>query len=142
MGWESYFLYFLIFVFGYVTCKTFYFFVSARTSVLMIKLAHVISLTILSKCIEAYSYATYTKLRALSKTGMPPGSDLYEKVKQKDQEEVNQFKETTILAIISAHPERFRSIISFTDWKSAMNYLQENRQVANIFLMEGEKIDR
>jgi len=139
MGWENYLLYFLVFTFGYITCKTFYFFTGARTAVLMIKLAHVISLTILSKCIEAYSYATYTKLRALSKTGVIPGSDLYEKVKEKDREEVSQFKETTILAIIAAHPERFRALVSFADWKGAMNYLQENRQVAAIFLMEGGK---
>ena len=142
MGLEHYFLYILVFIFGYITCKTFYFFVSARTSVLMIKLAHVISLTILSKCIEAYSFATYTKLRALSKTGVVPGSDLYEKVKQKDREEVSQFKETTILSLIACHPERFRSLVSFSDWNTAMNYLQENRQVAAMFLMEGEKIDR
>ena len=142
MGWENYLLYFLVFIFGYITCKTFYFFVGARTSVLMIKLAHVISLTILSKCIEAYSYATYTKLRALSKTCVIPGSDLYEKVKEKDREEVSQFKETTILAIIAAHPKRLQPLISFSDWIGAMNYLQENRQVAALFLMEGEKNDR
>jgi len=108
----------------------------------MIKLAHVISLTILSKCIEAYSFATYTKLRALSKTGVVPGSELYEKVKQKDREEVKQFKETTILAIIAAHPEIFRTLVSFDDWNTAMNYLQENRQVAAVFLMEGNKVDK
>ena len=108
----------------------------------MIKLAHVISLTILSQCIEAYSYATYTKLRALSKTGVIPGSNLYEKIREKGRTETAQFKETSILSLIAAHPERFRSLISFNDWKGAMNYLQENRQVAALFLMEGEKSDR
>ncbi len=141
MSWEYYLLNLLVFVFGYITCKTFYFFNSARLSVLMIKLSHVICLTILSKCIEAYSFATYTKLRALSKTGMPPGTDLYEKTKADDTDEVERFKEAIILSIIAAHPERFRTLISFNDWNSAMNYLQENRQVAAIFLTEGEKID-
>lgn len=142
MGWENYLLYILVFIFGYITCKTFYFFNGARASILMIKLAHIISLTILSQCIEAYSYATYTKLRALSKTGVIPGSDLYEKIREKGRDETAQFKEASILTIIAAHPKRFRPLISFNDWKSAMNYLQENRQVAALFLMEGEKSDR
>ena len=132
----------LVFIFGYITCKTFYFFNSARAGVLIIKLSHIICLTILSRCIEAYSYATYTKLRALSKTGVIPGSKIYEKVKEEDKAELQRFKEKIIASIVAVHPERFKTLITFSDWNGAMNYLEENRQVAILFLMEGEDFDR
>jgi hypothetical protein len=96
----------------------------------------------LSRCIEAYSYATYTKLRALSKTGVVPGSKIYEKVKEDDKADLQQFKEKIIASIVAVHPERFKTLITFSDWNGAMNYLEENRQVALLFLMEGEDLDR
>ena len=113
-----------------------------RMGVLIIKLSHIISLTILSRCIEAYSHATYTKLRALSKTGVVPGSKIYQKVKEDDEAELGRFKEKIVASIVAVHPERFKTLVTFNDWNGAMNYLEENRQVALLFLMEGEDLDR
>ena len=108
----------------------------------MIKLSHVISLTILSKCIEAYSYATYTKLAALTKTGVLPNDKIYKEVKAKDEKELEIFKKTIVAAIIAAHPKTFSSLVSFSDWNTAMNYLEENRHLASLFLMEGKNFDK
>jgi len=44
-------LYFLIFTFGYITCRTFYFLNAARKSILMIKATRLICLAWLSKTI-------------------------------------------------------------------------------------------
>ena len=142
MGWEYYLLNFLLFVFGYITCKTFYFFNGSRIAVLMIKLSHVICLTILSKCIEAYSYATYTKLATLAKTGVLPNDKIYKDVKAKDEKELDIFKKTIIASIIAAHPKTFSSLVTFSDWNSAMNYLQQNRRLASLFLMEDKNFDK
>ena len=52
----NYFLYFLVFLFGYVTCKTFYFLRANRISLSLIKLSHVIHLTSTVRCIENLIY--------------------------------------------------------------------------------------
>ena len=142
MSWEYYFLYFVTFIFGYLTCRIFYFFKTTRLSLMLLRVSHVVSLTILAKCIEEYAYATYTKLKALNKTGVLPNDPIYKKVKAKSEKKVEDFKQTSIATLLAVHPKQFLEITKFKDWPSAMDYLQENREVATLFLMEAEPNDR
>ncbi len=52
----------LVFIFGYVTCKTFYFLNATRTSINIIKTAQLLSLAILAKSMEHFAYARTFKV--------------------------------------------------------------------------------
>ena len=56
----EYYLYFLTFLFGYFTCRTFYFLRANRISISLIKLSHVIYLSSVVKCIENLVYTRDT----------------------------------------------------------------------------------
>ena len=138
MDWKYYLLNLLIFFFGYLTCQTFYFFKNTRVSIIILKVAHIVGLATLSRCIEAYAFATQTKLKALTKTGVLPNDPIYIKIKAEDEQRVSQFKESSILAVIAAHPEFLQRTVEFEDWNTAMNYLEENREIAMLFMSHGE----
>jgi len=138
MDWKYYLLNLLVFFFGYLTCQTFYFLKNTRASIVILKVVHIVALSVLTRCIEAYSHATYTKLSALTKTGVLPNDPIYIKVKHQEEEKVSQFKESSILALIAAHPQFLHRVIEFEDWNTAMNYLEENREIAMLFLSHGE----
>ena len=123
MGIEQYALHLLTFIFGYVTCRTFYFFKSAR-----------VSLAIILKSIEEYSYAGAEKLNSLLKCGVLPEDDVYKKIETENEIQIQLLKNRSIATIIALHPEYFRSTLEFEDWDSAMLYLNKNKKVGQAFL--------
>ena len=134
MSLEFYALHLLTFLFGYITCRTFYFFKSSRVSVRLLKVMHVICLSILVKCIEEYSYAVSQKLLALLKCGVTEQDDVYKKIVSISDNEVKTFQARSIATIVAFHPDYFRSVIEFDDWDSAMVYLNTNKNIAKTFL--------
>ncbi len=134
MGLEYYALHLLTFLFGYVTCLTFYFFKSSRISVRLLKVMHVVSLAILVKCIEEYSYAESQKLIALLKCGVTEQDEVYKKIVREHEQDLELFKERSVAIILALHPDYFKPIIQFEDWDSAMQYLNDNRNIAQTFL--------
>jgi hypothetical protein len=134
MGLEHYALHLLTFIFGYVTCRTFYFIKSARISVILLKIMHVVSLSILIKCIEEYSFVSTEKLKTLSNCGVMPSDEVYKKIEIENENTITLFKERSIATMISLHPEYFRNIIEFEDWNTAMLFLQRNKEIGKAFL--------
>ena len=134
MNLEHYALHLLTFLFGYITCRTFYFFKSARTSVNLLKVMHVVCLSILIKSIEEYSYAGTEKLKALSKCGVSPEDEVYKKVMTQNEQNIDSFKKRSIAAIIALHPEYFRPTLEFKDWESAMTFMYRNKKIGQTFL--------
>ena len=118
----------LIFIFGYLTCKTFYFIRSARTSLVVLKSAHVIYLSTLIKSIEHLSYSREMVLEQLIKTQKT--SAQISSFEMRYEEDVRRFKNRAIDILLYSHPPFFRSMIEFDDWRSAMSYLEENRDSA------------
>jgi len=94
----------------------------------------VVSLSILIKCIEEYSYSGTEKLKALSNCGILPSDDVYRKVQNENKDNVTLFKERSIATIISLHPEYFRNVVEFEDWGTAMLFLQRNKEIGKAFL--------
>ena len=92
MGLEQYALHLLTFIFGYVTCRTFYFFKSARASVTLLKVVQLVSLAIFLKCIEEYSYAGAQKLNSLLKCGVMPDDEVYKKSSLRTNYKLNRLK--------------------------------------------------
>jgi hypothetical protein len=116
----QYILYFLIFIFGYVTCKTFYFLRATRISLSLIKLSHLIYLSAMQKIIE--EWLTY-----VDDLGMT-GSDRFHLMNALD-EEIEHLKTRSVDYLLKLHPQFYREALSFGDWESAMNYIDQNKEV-------------
>jgi len=133
MNFEHITLNILIFVFGYFTCRTFYFFRSVRRSIVILKLSQVVSLSIFLKCIEEYSNASAHKLIALNKCGILSSDPVYQKVSSEADAHIEEFKARSVSALKSLHSGFFETTVEFNDWSSAMAFLKNNRKVMETF---------
>ncbi len=126
----------LVFVFGYFTCHTFYFFKSIRRSIALLKLSQVISLSILLKCVEEYSAAVTHKLLALNNCGIIDSDPVYKKISKESDTIIEDFKIRSIESIKAIHMGFFEPVVSFDDWDSAMIFLTNNHQAVNKFFKD------
>ena len=62
---EYWWLYLLVFMFGYMTHKTFYFFRSVKISIGLIRVSQLVSLGVLAKSMENFYYARTVRLRGM-----------------------------------------------------------------------------
>lgn len=126
--------YFLLFAFGYLTCKTFYFFRATRTGILIVKSAQIISLAILAKSLENFAYSKTYKILTLKENN---ASEQNIKAYSINIDlAINSYKEKAIKHIVEQHSKFYKEILDFDDWKSGMAYLEQNREVAHAFFLE------
>jgi len=125
---EHWWIYLLTFVFGYVTCKTFYFIRALRTGLTLLQGAHVIYLSSLVKAMEHFSYAREMVLEHMLKTER--GSTQISSFEMRFEDDIRLFKKRSIEVLLYCHPPFFRRMVEFKDWQSAMDFLQENRESA------------
>jgi hypothetical protein len=121
----------LTFVFGYVTCKTFYFFRSSRISLSLLNASHVIYLSSLIKTIEHLSYAREIMREHMLRT--EKDSIQISSFEKGFDEDLKLLKVRSINNLLQCHPTFFRTMIQFDDWGGAMKFLQENREGALSF---------
>ena len=136
-------LYLLIFAFGYFTCRVFYFFRSARISLSLVRASHIIYLSSLIKALEHLLHSREIMLEHLLKS--EKSGTYISSFEVRFNEEVNLLKERSVKALIECHPQFFRHMVNtlvvsiprsyvniakYDDWDSAMKYLKENKQVA------------
>lgn len=118
---DPWWLYALVFLFGYVTCQTFYFIRSTRVSLKLMKSSRVVYLLMMAKAMEKYRIAEEVMVSNLEQS-------------KKDQKTINSFKDSIELEresfkkrsvswVIDNTPPTFRDIIGFNDWNSAMKFL-------------------
>ena len=121
-------LYTLVFLFGYVTCQTFYFLRSTRVSLKLMKSSRVIYLLMMAKAMEKYKVAEEVMIMNLKK------SDKDDKTisafKESIEKERQSFKNRSISWLIDNTPPTFHDIIGFDDWDSAMKFLVLHREEA------------
>lgn len=121
-------LYTLVFIFGYVTCQTFYFLRSTRVSLKLMKSSRVIYLLMMAKAMEKYKVAEEVMIMNLKK------SDKDDKTinafKESIENERQSFKNRSISWVIDNTPSTFHDIIGFDDWDSAMKFLVLHREEA------------
>jgi hypothetical protein len=125
-------LFTLVFILGYITCKTFYFYKSARSSIIALKVTHVVSLAVLVKALEDFYFAKIYRMQKMVESGetdhnITAFSYLME-------EEIRHYKRKAISALIEAHPDFFKPVIDFEDWDSAMMFLENHQELAVQFL--------
>jgi len=126
--------YLLVFAFGYLTCKTFYFFRATRTGILIVKSAQVISLAILAKSLENFAYSKTYKILTLKENN---ASEQNIKAYAINIDlAINSYKEKAVKHIVEQHSKFYKEILDFDDWKSGMEYLEQNREVAHAFFLE------
>jgi len=111
----------LIFVFGYVTCKTFYFLSASRISVRLLRSAQLVYLSVMIKSLENLSYSREIALEHMLRTERK--SPEISSFEYKFDEEVRMIKDRAITQLINQHPRLFRDTIEFTDWNSSMAFL-------------------
>ena len=119
-------LYILIFVFGYVTCKTFYFLRTTRLSLNLVRGASVIYISSMVKAVEKMSYAQEVMLEHMLKTERR-SAEISAFQLQFDRE-VKYLKDTSIDVMMALHPELFRQMVEFEDWDSAMEYAEKYKE--------------
>ena len=114
-------LYALVFVFGYVTCQTFYFIKSTRVSLKLMKSSRVIYLLMMAKAMEKYKIAEEVMIQHMQESGKDQFT--ISKFKDSIEKERQSFKDRTITWAVENTPDTFKDILGFEDWDSAMRYL-------------------
>jgi len=118
---DPWWLYLLVFVFGYVTCQTFYFVRSARVSLKLMKSSRVIYLLMMAKAMEKYKIAEEVMIQHMQESGKDQFT--ISKFKDSIEKERQSFKHRTITWAVENTPDTFKGILGFEDWDSAMKYL-------------------
>jgi len=125
---DPWWLYLLVFIFGYVTCQTFYFFRSTRVSLKLMKSSRVIYLLMMAKAMEKYKIAEEVMIQHMQESGKDQFT--ISKFKDSIEKERQSFKDRTITWAVENTPDTFKDILGFEDWDSAMRYLVLHRDEA------------
>lgn len=123
----SWLLYVLLFVFGYVTCQTFYFLKSARLSLILLRAAHLIYLSSTMKALEHMSFARGIVLEHMLRT--EKGSTAISMFEIRHEEEVVKLKTRSIDLLIDLHPEFFQRMMEFENWEGASQYVDTHKDI-------------
>jgi hypothetical protein len=132
-------LYLLVFVFGYLTHKTFFFFRSVKTSIGLIRVSQLVSLAVLAKSIENFYYSHTTRLRQMREDDESDKN--IKDLRRSFNVEISNYKEKAIKEMLDLHPRAYAPIVDFDNWKSAMKYLEDNKQYV-LALINQDKNDK
>ena len=126
----------MVFIFGYITCKTFYFLNATRVSLKLLKSSRVAYLLMAAKIVEQYAVSEYSMKRYLKESQQD--EEVIKEFKIKFEQDLEDFKNSTIQDIIHNTPPTFRENLEFDDWRSAMRFLRHNKEDAfNFWRMGG-----
>tara|TARA_R110002110_G_scaffold58319_5_gene165776 strand:+ start:540 stop:941 length:402 start_codon:yes stop_codon:yes gene_type:complete len=125
MNW---WLYGLVFVFGYITCKTFYFFNSMRLGITALKASQIIYLSTMVKALENLSYSKEIMLEHMLKAEKKSAE--ISAFQYRFEQEEKLLKDRSILIVKSYYKGLFKEVIEFDDWKTAMEFLMQNKSHA------------
>jgi hypothetical protein len=133
---DPWWIYALVFIFGYATCRTFYFFRASRISLSLIVYCQVIYLSSMVKILENLLQVKYFVKGLQHTTGeMNP---LYDQIDQKVNNEISILKDNSINYLINMHPKFYRESLKFEDWDSSMRFLKDKKQEAFNFWSHDE----
>ena len=118
-------LYLLVFIFGYLTHKTFYFFRSLRLSIGMIRLTQLVSLAVLSKSMENFHYSHAARIRWMKEQN--ESNQNIRDVRRSFNMEVSTYKKRVVKEMLDLYPQFYHPLIDFDDWKSAMSHLEKHQ---------------
>ena len=125
---DIWWLHALMFIFGYVTCKTFYFINTARLSLNLLKSSRIIYLVMASRALE--NYATSERIMKKYMVETDTDTDAQGSFERKFTQDKLTFQANVIAALIAQTPEAFKEGLEFHDWDTAMIHLQRHRSEA------------
>ena len=131
-------LYLLIFIFGYLTHKTFYFFRSVKISIGLIRVSQLIGLAVLAKSMENFYYSHTERMRQMAENDESKKN--IKDTRRSFNIEISNYKEKAIKEVLDLYPSAYAPIIDFDDWKSAMKHLEDNKQYV-LALLSQDKDD-
>ena len=105
----------------------------------IINVSNIIGLSIILKCIEEYSYANRTKIKALMMEGTTRDDEKYRLLKRNQQKIMDNFKINSINSLIRLHSGVYNKVLPYHDWQSAMVFLKENKELVFLFRKGVEK---
>tara|TARA_Y100000592_G_scaffold91115_1_gene150671 strand:- start:7231 stop:7617 length:387 start_codon:yes stop_codon:yes gene_type:complete len=120
----EYILYFLLFLFGYVTCRTFYFIRSSRISLSLISMAQIIFLSAIKKVESEWRSALHQQ--ELDKNDRI-------RLEIELEQKIESLRSSAIDYLLLLHPPFYREALQFADWDGAMDYLNKNEKTINEF---------
>ena len=132
MGWA---LLTLMFILGYITCKVLYFLRATRTSFVLIRASQLLAVGLLAKSMEDFYFAKAYRMQKLVESGESDHN--ISAFSYLMEEEVGHYKKKSIQGLVDLHPAFFQQLLEFEDWRSAMTFLQENKEVVASFLARG-----
>ena len=137
---DPWWLYAIVFLFGYVTCKTFYFMRGTRITLKLLKSSKVIYLSMLVKSIENYAASEALMLKYLNDSNT--SQDVKDAFIKSFEIEKETFKMRGIQNLMNRIPHTFKESIGFHDWEGAMLYLAFNHKEAlEFWRIESDKKD-
>ena len=124
--------YILCFLFGFISCKTFYFLNASRKSIRILQLTQVTALFIITRALEKFHYAREYHIAILKENG--ESEQNVNAFNIQFEEEVEFYKRKSISSIIDTHGSFFKEAVDFTNWETAMFFLEANRTTVAEFL--------
>ena len=119
-------LYVLVFVFGYVTHRTFHTYMAAKTGSLIFLHSKLTSLLMLVKCIESYNYIKAFGMMQLKKNEATDKQ--VEAFTTMIDNDITFFKKQSIKNINNLIPEYLKVLEHFDNWDEAMMFLVKFKQ--------------
>ena len=132
-------LYLLVFAFGYLTHKTIYFLRSVRISIGLIRVSQLVSLAVLAKSMENFYYSHTARLRYMREHD--ESEIAIRDVRRSFNAEIMAYKERSIKEMLDLHPKFYNPIVDFDNWNSGMSYLEENKKFV-LNLLSQDKNDK
>ena len=119
-------LYLLVFTFGYLTHKTFYFLRSVKVSISLIRVSQLISLAVLAKSMENFYHSHTARMRQMKESNQSD-KDVREE-RRSFNVKIALYKDKAIKEMLDLHPKFYNPIIDFDSWSSGMKYLDDNKK--------------
>ncbi len=131
-------LYLLVFTFGYLTQKTFYFLRSVKVSISLIRVSQLISLAVLAKSMENFYHSHTARMRQMKESNQSD-KDVREE-RRSFNVKIALYKDKAIKEMLDLHPKFYNPIIDFDSWSSGMKYLDDNKKFV-LQLLKQDKND-
>ena len=125
-------LYILLFAFGWVSCLLFYFGKSVNFFYHMIKISQLLSLFILARALEHFTYAKEFRVKTMIKNN--DSEHNIDCTMNQFEEEITFFKRSSLKELKEIMTRSADTKNNFSDWDSAMVYLANNTEFILTFL--------
>ena len=125
---DPWWMYTLVFIFGYITCRTFYFIRASRISLSLLVYSQIIYLSAMVKILD--NLMTIKHFSKHVRKSFKEVSSVCDEVEKNVDTEISILKDNSINYLINMHPKFYRDSLKFEDWDSSMRFLKDKKEEA------------